>query len=63
MQAKEEGVGQAVHSQTLEHEKEAEQKEWTNSVYILFPNANDLGTHDNISGWRRMRRTKTTRVS
>jgi ABC-type Fe3+ transport system substrate-binding protein len=50
MQAKEEGFGQAVHSQTLEREKEAEQKEWTNSVYILFPNANDRGTYVNISG-------------
>jgi ABC-type Fe3+ transport system substrate-binding protein len=49
MQAKEEVVGQAVHSQTLEHEKEAEQKEWSNSVYILFSNANDHGTHVNIS--------------
>jgi ABC-type Fe3+ transport system substrate-binding protein len=50
MQAKEGGVGQVVHWQAQEHEKAAEQKEWANSVYILFPNANDRGTHVNISG-------------
>lgn len=30
--------------------KEPEQKEWANSVNILFPNTNDRGTHVNISG-------------
>jgi len=34
----------------LQNEKEPEQKEWANSVYILFPNTNDRGTHVNISG-------------
>ncbi len=30
--------------------KKPEQQEWANSVRILFPNANDRGTHVNISG-------------
>lgn len=30
--------------------KEPEQKEWANSVRILFPNTNDRGTHVNVSG-------------
>jgi iron(III) transport system substrate-binding protein len=34
----------------LQNEKEPEQKEWANSVYILFPNTDDRGTHVNISG-------------
>jgi iron(III) transport system substrate-binding protein len=34
----------------LQNEKEPEQKEWANSVYILFPNTNDRGTHVDISG-------------
>jgi len=34
----------------LQNEKEPEQKEWANSVYILFPNTNDRGTYVNISG-------------
>ncbi len=36
------------HMQT--NEKEPEQKEWANSVKLLFPNAGDRGTHVNISG-------------
>ena len=34
----------------LQDEKEPEQKEWANSVTMLFPNTNDRGTHVNISG-------------
>ncbi len=34
----------------LQNEKEPEQKEWANSVNILFPNTDDRGTHVNISG-------------
>lgn len=34
----------------LKNEKEPEQKEWANSVKILFPNTGDRGTHVNISG-------------
>jgi iron(III) transport system substrate-binding protein len=34
----------------LHDEKEPEQKEWANSVNILFPNTNDRGTHVNVSG-------------
>jgi iron(III) transport system substrate-binding protein len=34
----------------LRNEKEPEQKEWANSVNILFPNTDDRGTHVNISG-------------
>ncbi|MGI9373602.1 MAG: Fe(3+) ABC transporter substrate-binding protein [Hyphomicrobiales bacterium] len=32
------------------NEKKPEQKEWANSVKMLFPNAGDRGTHVNISG-------------
>lgn len=34
----------------LQNDKEPEQKEWANSVNILFPNTEDRGTHVNISG-------------
>lgn len=34
----------------LTDENEPEQKEWANSVNLLFPNQNDRGTHMNISG-------------
>jgi iron(III) transport system substrate-binding protein len=34
----------------LQDDKEPEQKEWANSVNILFPNTGDRGTHVNISG-------------
>ncbi len=30
--------------------KEPKQKEWANSVKIIFPNTNDRGTHVNVSG-------------
>ncbi len=32
------------------NEKEPEQKEWAAAIKVLFPNANDRGTHVNISG-------------
>ncbi|HTN96200.1 MAG TPA: Fe(3+) ABC transporter substrate-binding protein [Nordella sp.] len=32
------------------NDKEPEQKEWAASIKVLFPNANDRGTHVNISG-------------
>jgi iron(III) transport system substrate-binding protein len=34
----------------LKNDKEPEQKEWANSVNILFPNTQDRGTHVNVSG-------------
>ena len=34
----------------LTDDKEPEQKEWAGAIKILFPNANDRGTHVNISG-------------
>ncbi len=34
----------------LTNEKEPEQKEWAGAIKILFPNADDRGTHVNISG-------------
>jgi iron(III) transport system substrate-binding protein len=34
----------------LKNEKEPEQKEWANSVKLIFPNTSDRGTHVNISG-------------
>lgn len=32
------------------NDKQPEQKEWANSIKVLFPNTNDRGTHVNISG-------------
>ncbi len=34
----------------MTNEKEPEQKDWANAIKVLFPNANDRGTHVNISG-------------
>ena len=34
----------------LKNDKEPEQKEWAESVKILFPNSKDRGTHVNVSG-------------
>ena len=34
----------------LTDEKHPEQKEWANSVKMLFPSSNDRGTHMNVSG-------------
>ncbi len=34
----------------LQNDKEPEQKDWANSVNILFPNSGDRGTHVNVSG-------------
>jgi iron(III) transport system substrate-binding protein len=34
----------------LTDEDEPEQKEWADSINILFPNTNDRGTHVNVSG-------------
>ena len=34
----------------LKNDKEPEQKEWANSVNMLFPNTGDRGTHVNVSG-------------
>ncbi|HXK54539.1 MAG TPA: extracellular solute-binding protein, partial [Hyphomicrobiales bacterium] len=32
------------------NDKEPEQKQWAESVKVLFPNAGDRGTHVNVSG-------------
>ena len=34
----------------LQNDEQPEQKEWANSVKLLFPNTNDRGTHVNVSG-------------
>ncbi len=34
----------------LTNDKEPEQKEWANSIKVIFPNADNRGTHVNISG-------------
>ena len=45
------GIGNTYYvGQMLTNDKESEQKEWAGAVKILFPNANDRGTHVNISG-------------
>ncbi len=34
----------------LQNDEQPEQKEWANSVQLLFPNTNERGTHVNVSG-------------
>jgi iron(III) transport system substrate-binding protein len=34
----------------MQNEKNPEQKEWAQAIKVLFPNANDRGSHVNISG-------------
>jgi iron(III) transport system substrate-binding protein len=34
----------------VQNEKNPEQKEWAKAIKLMFPNANDRGTHVNISG-------------
>jgi iron(III) transport system substrate-binding protein len=34
----------------MQADKNPEQKEWANAIKLMFPNANDRGTHVNISG-------------
>lgn len=44
-------IGNTYYMGAMLTDKEnPEQKEWANSVKILFPNTNDRGTHINISG-------------
>ncbi len=45
------GIGNTYYvGQMLTDDKEQEQKDWANSVKIIFPNAADRGTHVNVSG-------------
>ncbi|APH73292.1 Fe(3+) ABC transporter substrate-binding protein [Aquibium oceanicum] len=34
----------------MTNDKEPEQKEWANSIHVIFPSIDDAGTHVNISG-------------
>jgi iron(III) transport system substrate-binding protein len=45
------GLGNTYYVGLMQtNEKEPEQKEWANSIKVLFPNAEDRGTQVNISG-------------
>lgn len=45
------GIGNTYYVGLMEtNEKEPEQKEWRQSIKVVFPNNNDRGTHVNISG-------------
>ena len=45
------GIGNTYYVGLMKNnEKEPEQKEWAESIKVLFPNAGDRGTHVNISG-------------
>lgn len=45
------GIGNTYYVGLMQNnEKETEQKEWAKSIKVLFPNAEDRGTHVNISG-------------
>ena len=43
-------VGNTYYMAAMETSNKPEQREWANSVRLLFPDANDRGTHVNISG-------------
>jgi iron(III) transport system substrate-binding protein len=45
------GIGNTYYYGKMKfNEKQPEQKDWADSVYLVFPNADDRGTHVNISG-------------
>lgn len=45
------GIGNTYYVGLMKtNDKEPEQKEWAKSIKVLFPNADDRGTHVNISG-------------
>jgi iron(III) transport system substrate-binding protein len=45
------GIGNTYYvGVMLNNDKEPEQKDWANSLRVIFPNAADRGTHVNISG-------------
>ncbi|WEX08811.1 Fe(3+) ABC transporter substrate-binding protein [Chelativorans sp. AA-79] len=45
------GIGNTYYvGLMMTNDKEPEQKEWANAVKVLFPNADERGTHVNISG-------------
>ena len=45
------GIGNTYYvGLMMTNEKEPAQKDWANSIKVLFPNGNDRGTHVNISG-------------
>jgi len=45
------GIGNTYYvGLMMTNDKEPEQKEWADSIKVLFPNAEDRGTHVNISG-------------
>lgn len=45
------GIGNTYYvGLMMTNEKEPEQKDWANSIKVLFPNNGDRGTHVNISG-------------
>ncbi len=45
------GIGNTYYVGLMKtNEKEPEQKEWADSIKVLFPNSADRGTHVNISG-------------
>ncbi|MDB5555496.1 MAG: iron transporter substrate-binding protein [Rhizobium sp.] len=45
------GIGNTYYvGVMLTNDKEPEQKDWANSLRVIFPNAADRGTHVNISG-------------
>lgn len=43
-------IGNTYYMAAMETSDKPEQREWAKSVRLLFPNANDRGTHVNVSG-------------
>lgn len=45
------GIGNTYYVGLMQNNtKDPEQKEWANSIKVIFPNSNDRGTHVNVSG-------------
>ena len=45
------GIGNTYYMGAMQqNEKKSEEKQWASSIKLLFPNANERGTHVNISG-------------
>lgn len=55
------GLGNTYYVGLMEtNEKEPEQKDWRQAIKVIFPNANDRGTHVNVSGMAMVKHSRNT---
>lgn len=55
------GLGNTYYVGLMEtNEKEPEQKDWRKAIKVIFPNANDRGTHMNVSGMAMVKNSRNT---